>query len=60
MESNHLNKPGYRNKKEKKTYCKRDHKHKEKQKDKHEDVKNGHQNHKLWGRKVRKSRVFCF
>ena len=30
---------------------------KEQQKDKHEDVKKGHQNHKMWIRKVRKSRL---
>ena len=28
------------------------------QKDKHQDVKTVFQNHKLWGRKVRKSRHF--
>ena len=33
-------------KKKTKPVCERDDKHKEQQKDKHEDVKNGHQNHK--------------
>ena len=27
-------------------------------KTKHEDIKKGHQNHKIWGRKVIKSRLF--
>ena len=35
-------------------------KHKEQQKGKHEDVKKGYQNDKMWGRKVRKSRLFFF
>ena len=35
-----------------------DNKCKEQQKDKHEEVKKGLQNHKIWGRKVRKSRLF--
>ena len=49
MESNHLSKPVYRSKKEeKKTICESNDKHKEQQKDKHEDVKQGHQNHKMW------------
>ena len=43
-------------KKKRKTYCKSDEKHKEQQKDKHEDVKKGLQNCRMWGRKVRKSR----
>ena len=56
MESNHLYKPVYRSKrKKKKSVCKSDDKHREQQKDKHENVKKGHQNHKMWGRKVRKS-----
>ena len=58
MGSNHLNKPVYRYKREKKTICKSDNKHKEQQKDKHEDVKIGHQNHKMWGRKIRRYRPF--
>ena len=62
MESNHLNKPAYRSKrrKKKKTYCKSNDKHKEEQKDKHEDVKKGLQKHRMWGRKARKSRLFFF
>ena len=61
MESNHLNKPVYRSKrKKKKNYCKSDNKNKEQQKDKHEDVKKEFQNHKMWGSKVRKSRLFFF
>ena len=44
--------------KKKKTYCKSDDKHKEQQKDKHEDVKKGLPNHRMWRRKVRKSRLF--
>ena len=60
MESNHLNKPVYRSTKEKKkSYCKSDDKYKEHQKDKHEDVK-GFQNHRMWGRKVRKSIYIYF
>ena len=64
---NHLNKPAYRSKsenkqtnktKQKKTYCNRDDKQKEKQKDKHEDVKKGLQNHRMWGRKLRKQSIF--
>ena len=55
MESNQLNKLVYRYKK---NYCKSDYKHKEQQKDKHENVKKGPKNHKMWGRKVRKSRLF--
>ena len=31
---------------------------KEQQKDKHEDDKKGLQNHRMWGSKVRKSRLF--
>ena len=41
-------------KKEKKSICESDGKHKEQQKDKQEDVKKGHQNHKMWGRRVKK------
>ena len=59
MESNHFNKPVYTSKRTKK-YCKHDYKHKEQQKDKHEDVKRGLQNYRRWGRKVRKSRLFVF
>ena len=58
MESNQLNKPIHISKRKRKTYCESDEKHKEQQKDKHEDAKNGHQNHKLWGRKVRKLHSF--
>ena len=57
MGYNHLNKPIYRSKRKKKNYCKSDNKHKEQQKDKHEDVKKGLQNQKVWRRKVRKSRL---
>ena len=32
----------------------------EEQKDIHEDIKKGHQNHKMWGRLVRKSSFFFF
>ena len=61
MESNHLNKPVYRSKRgKKKPYCKSDDKHKEQQEDKHEDVIKGLQNHRIWGRKVRKSKLFFF
>ena len=48
LESNHLNKPVHRSKRKKKTYSKSDSKHKEQQKDKHEDILKGHQNHKMW------------
>ena len=58
MESNHFSNPVYRYI-YKKTYCNRNDKQKEEQKDKHEDVKNGYQHHKMWGRKV-KSRLFFF
>ena len=58
MEHNHqyTDKPVYRSKR--KTYCKSDDKHKEQQKHKREGVEKGLQNHRLWGRKVRKSRLF--
>ena len=55
--SNHMNKPAYRSKRGKKYYCKSNDKHKEQQKDKNEDVKKGLQNHRMRGRKVRKSRL---
>ena len=62
LESNHLNKPVYRSKRfvttTTKNYCKSDNKHKEQQKDNHESAKKGHKNHRMWGRKVRKSRLF--
>ena len=60
MESNHLNKSAFRSKsgKKQKIYCNSDDKHKKQQKDKHEDIKKGIQNHRTWGRKVRKSRLF--
>ena len=55
MESDHLNKPSYISKSgKKKNYCKSNDKQKEQQKDKHEDVKKGLQNRRMWGRKVRK------
>ena len=60
MESNHLNKTVYTYKRKKKTFCKSDKKHKEQQKDKHEDVTKGHQNHRMWGKKVRKCRLFFY
>ena len=41
-------------------YFKRDDKHKEQQKDKHQDVKKWLQNHRMWGRKVKKSRLSFF
>ena len=41
IQSNHLNKPVYRSKRKKKSISKSDDKHKEQQKDKHEDVKKG-------------------
>ena len=49
-----------RGKNRQKNFCKSDDKHKEQQKDKHENVKKGLQNHRMWGRKVRKSRLFFF
>ena len=61
MESNYLNKLAYRSKREKKkkkAYCKSNDKRKEEQRGKHEDILKGLQNHKMWGRKVRKSRLF--
>ena len=61
MESQHLHKPVHRSKGGGGgNYSKSDDKHKEQQKDKTEDVKNRHQNQKMWGRKVRKSRLFFF
>ena len=47
-----LNKPVDRSKRKKNTCCKSDNKHKEHQKDKHEDVKKGLQNHKMGGEKI--------
>ena len=47
-------------KKKRKTYCKSDEKHKEQQKDKHEDVKKGLQYHRMWGRKISKYRLLFF
>ena len=58
MESSHLNKPACRTKRGKKNYYKSDNKHKQQQKDKDEDVKKGLQNHRMWGRKLGKSRLF--
>jgi len=45
LESNHLNKPAYRSwsEKKKKNFCKSNEKHKEQQKDKPQDVKQGFQ-----------------
>ena len=43
----------------KKSICESNDKHKEQKKDKH-DVKRGHQNHKMWGRRLRKCRFFPF
>ena len=63
LESNNLNKPVYRSKREKKkkkSYCKSDYKHKEQKKDKYEYVIKYFKNHKIWGRKVRRSRLFFF
>ena len=56
MESNQLNKSVFR----KKLIYESDNKHKEQQKDKHEDVKKEHKSHKMWGMRVRKSRLFYF
>ena len=59
MESNHLSQ--YRDKKrKKKSTCESNDRHKERKKDKHEDVKKEHQNHKMWGRKVRKPTLFFY
>ena len=38
--------------------CKSDDKHEEQQKDKLEDVKKGLQNHRIWGRNIRKYRFY--
>ena len=55
MESNNLNKPVHRSK----NYCISDNKDKGQQNDKHEDVKKkGPKNYRMWGRRVRKSRLF--
>ena len=54
MESNHLISQQTDLKEGEKSYCKSDDKHK----DKHENVKKGFQNHRMWGRKVRKWRIF--
>ena len=43
----------------KKPICESNNKHKEQKKEKH-DVKRGHQNHKMWGRKVRKCGFLFF
>ena len=56
MESNHLNSSIQILKK----LFESDNKHKDQQKDKHEDVKVDIKNHKIWGRRVRKSRVFAY
>ena len=52
LESNHLNKPVYRSKRKKVKVVINT------RKDKHEGVKKRLQNHRMWGRKVRKSRNF--
>ena len=57
LESNNLNRPVL---KKKKNYCKSDDQLKKQQKDKHEDVKKGLQNHRMWRTKIRKSRLFFF
>ena len=55
MESNNLNKPVHRSK----NYCISDNKDKGQQNDKHEEVKKkGPKNYRMWGRRVRKSRLF--
>ena len=41
-------------------YCKNYDKLKEQKKDKHEDVNKGLQNLRMWGKKVRRSRLFFF
>ena len=48
----------YRSKR-KKIYCESDDKHKEQQRNKPEYVERRHENRKMWGMRVRKSR-FCF
>ena len=58
MESNNINNPVYRFKKKNCESDESDDKHKEQQKGKQEDGKKGHQNHKMWGKKVRKCRLF--
>ena len=60
MESNHLNKTAHRSKrgKKKKTTVKAMINTRNSKKGKHEDVKKGLKNHKMWGRKVGKSRLF--
>ena len=58
MESNHLNKPVYTDQKGKKKTIVKVMINTEQQRYKHEDVKKGLQNHKMLGRKVRKSRLF--
>ena len=54
LETNHLSQYIDLKGKKKKTICESNEKHKEQQKDKHEDVKKRHQNHKRWRRRVRK------
>ena len=56
MESNHLNSSIQILKK----LFESDNKHKDQQKDKHEDVKVDIKNHEIWGKRVRKSRVFAY
>ena len=56
MESNQIN--HYSDLKGKKNYYRSDDKYKKQQKDKHEGILKGHQNHKIWGKKVRKFRLF--
>ena len=58
MESNHLNKPVYRPKRKKNCESESDDKHSKRINMKM--LKKGHQNHKMWGRKERKSILFFF
>ena len=56
MESNHLSK--YTDRERKTSHCKSNDKHKEKQKDKNENVEKGLPNHKMWGGNVIKYKLF--
>ena len=61
MESNHLNKPENRSKRGKKqNYCKCHDKHKEQQKDKHEDVKKKTSKSYNVGKESKKIQTFFF
>ena len=59
LERNHLNKPVYRSKRKKKAIVKVMI-NRRNSKEKHEDVKKDFKNHKMLGRKVRKSGFFFF